>query len=257
MTLLPCIASAYNDTHPQTELSADTLHQSELKLGLGRFEAGVTEDFMLTLEPLLLFLRVKNIQGKYRFVHASDISASVGTGLFWFNLQDFDDDAEDVDFYCFPLQISATWRESSDYRYHGTLSYTAITSQGNVTGEDGNSVKGVGVVETAVFHPTWEVVVDRELSLLVDASILLFQRVKGNGSYVQQINEYTTLEVHPSGEADLKTGFQAFLAVGALWSWEHFNMRALAGYGNYPIPVVNFFFPTRIPMVDFDVYWRF
>lgn len=251
----PGVAHAYHDTDPQTDFGAATLRQTEFRLGLGRFEVGATDEVTLGTMPLPWFLRLKNLLVKWGFFRDDDFQLALDTGLFWVNARDFDKDNEDVTIYCFPLRTTLTWRPAGELRYHLGLSYTAVGTRGS--GGDDVEIEGVGVVETAVLNPTLEWDLTREAALLVDLSFVLFQRGRGNSDQHYTIDAYTTLDTHESGNANLKAGFHAWAAAGFLVSEETFNLRLLGGYGNYLVPVVNFSTLDPIPMVDFDIYWRF
>lgn len=253
--LVPAGASAYTDTSPQTDFGAETLKQTEFRLGLGRFEVGATDDFTFGTTPLLWLFRVKNLLGKWRFVNDGAHAFAASSGLYWLNARDFDEDNADVTVYCVPLRLSYTFRESNEFRYHFTLSYTAVGTRGE--GGDTVEVQGVGLVDTAVFNPTFEWDLVREFAVLVDLSVVLFQRARGNSDQHYVFDEYTTLDLHQDAEADLKSGFQAWLAAGVMLSLDTFNLRLLGGYGNYVVPVVNFSVPDAIPMIDADIFWRF
>jgi len=250
-------AAAFTDAHPQTDTSAETLDAAEFRLGLGRFEAGVTDTIMLGTKPLPWRFKVKNLAGKWRFFDNGTHAVSGGIDLYWFNARDFKEDNADVTFFCFPLRATYTYRQSSALRWHAALAYTAIgTRGGNGSGND-FEIQGAGVVETAVLNPVFEWVVSQKWALLVDASTALFQRASAKADQEIRIDDYTTLTLHQDAAADLKSGFLGWIAGGFLYSREVFNVRFLIGYGNYPIPVVNFFVPEPIPMVDFDLWWRF
>jgi hypothetical protein len=124
-------------------------------------------------------------------------------------------------------------------------------------GGDTVEVEGVGLVDTAVFNPTFEWDLVREFAVLIDLSVVLFQRARGNSDQHYVFDEYTTLDLHQDAEANLKSGFQAWLAAGVMLSLDTFNLRLLGGYGNYVVPVVNFSVPDAIPMIDADIFWRF
>ncbi|MCK6570225.1 hypothetical protein L6V77_03850 [Myxococcota bacterium] len=250
-------AAAFTDAHPQTDTSAETLDAAEFRLGLGRFEAGITDTVMLGTKPLAWVIKVKNLGGKWRFYDNGAHAVSAGVDLYWFNARDFDEDNADVTFYCFPLRATYTYRQSSALRWHVGLSYTAIGTRGGNGGDNDVDFEGVGVVETAVLNPVFEWAVSQKWALLVDASTALFQRASANADQKTQIDAYTTLTLHQDADADLKTGFLGWIAGGFLYSREVFNLRFLLGYGNYPVPVVNFFVPEPIPMFDFDLWWRF
>lgn len=250
-------AAAFTDAHPQTDTSAETLDAAEFRLGIGRFEAGITDTVMLGTKPLPWGIRIKNFGGKWRFYDDGTHAVAVGLDLLWVNAQDFDADNADVTVYCFPLRVAYTYRQSATLRWHAALGYTAVGLRGGSGDENDVEFQGVGVVETAVFNPVFEWVVSQKWAVLVDASTALFQRASGNADQEVSIDAYTTLTLHQDADADLKSGFLGWIAGGFLYSREVFNLRFLLGYGNYPFPVVNFFVPEPIPMFDFDLWWRF
>jgi hypothetical protein len=250
-------AGAFTDEHPQTDTSASTLDAAEFRLGLGRFEAGITDSVLLGTKPLAWLLKVKNLGVKWRFYDEGRHAVSVGVELYWFNARDFDEDNADVTFYCFPLRATYTFRQSASLRWHAGLAYTAIGTRGGNDGDSEVEIEGVGVVETAVFNPVLEWAVSQKWALLVDASTALFQRASANADQEKQLDAYTTLTLHQDADANLKSGFLGWISGGFLYSREVFNLRFLVGYGHYPVPVVNFFVPEPIPMVDFDLWWRF
>ena len=73
-----------------------------------------------------------------------------------------------------------------------------------------------------------------------------------------ELDEFTTAELQAEGETsvlDLVDG--SSLVFGALLSWQRFNLRLGASFGNYNIPGVNFVIAGRLIVPEIDMYWRF
>lgn len=249
-------ARADVDRDPQTDFGAATLPQWDLRLGLARFDLGLTDNVMLGTLPLLFALKVKNLQLKWRFYQEGPWSLAASAGILSVNLQDYKKDAADVTFFVVPVQLTATYQLQPDLLFHGALAYSGVGTKGGA-GTDDTDVEGVAVVDTAVLNPSVEYRLSHRTAAILDANVLLFQRARGTATETHAVDEYTSVEAHQKGGADLKQAFRGNLVLSFLWSWDVFNLRAGLGYGHLELPVAHLFAgkPTLVP--DFDLWWRF
>ena len=90
------------------------------------------------------------------------------------------------------------------------------------------------------------------------ARYLVFQRGTANADVELHPDAYTTVAIHYSGQADgVEFRNAGSLELGAVMSWQTFNLRLGYGYGNYNVPGVNFVTAQKYFFPDFDLFWIF
>ncbi len=250
-------AHAWQDTEPATDWSALTLHQNEWRMGLFRGQYGILEPLQIGTQWLPWLLKVPNVDLKWTVWSDRTWSASVSGAFFTVNAQDFDKDAEDIQFTMVPIELTGSWRGDA-LAAHLRLSYTVVKTTGDASVESADTdIKGVAAVSTGALGLSGEWHLSRSFALVTELAASIYQDAKATGESSSQIDPRTTLELHAGGSADLKSGRLANGTLSAFWSWATFNLKLGLGYGNYQVPTLHLFAGDPVVFPDLDMFWRF
>ena len=270
LALLPAPARAWHeDKAPVTEHSAATLREDEWKLGLATLEYGLTDRWEVGAVHLFLIARIINVFTKVRVYDDGFFSAALSGGVYFTNLQFYNEDNPDLRFYILPFAAHGSLRWD-DLSAHLTLSYTLTGTSADDLGQQETAnfpVQGslmTGVAATAV---EWRL--SRSFALLAQGRLTLFQAVRTQISGSTTFDEgRTTLEIFGEADVDLDA-FGGNVSLSAFWSWEIFNLKLGLGYGRYIWPFINVMLPdVSLPdgtviglsqptiFPEFSLFWR-
>lgn len=253
-------ARAYHDEEQRLiSDTAYTLDEDQWRLGLFRLDYGLSDDFTGGTYLLPWVIAMANVQVKYEFWQPSeDWVLAVRGGLFRLDLSvfqrlDVDKDSSAI-FWIAPLEGVVSWRIDDTFTLNGQLVYTAVGVVGNYNADE---FEGAAAVTNGQLALGLEWRLTRVTALILHGRSLLFQLAQANASSTSMPDEYTTIEVRGTARSEVfNVEDGSSLTASVAFSWETFNLRLGLGYGNWSLPAINFVLPTRTPIADFDLFWR-
>ncbi len=250
----PAVAE-HDAAGPVTEYSAYTLKKGEFSVGPSLFEYGALESLDVSTHPALLLARVANFGLKWGFYETGDWSFSAALNVASVNLRTYREDLPDVQVTSLPFEFMTTWRRG-DFSYNLGVAHTLLRSNAQ-PGEE-IDLLGLAEISAAFLHPTVEWRLSETFALVLESNIKLFQTFGVQGSTETEAQDgRIRLELFGSLDAEAGEGRMADISLSGYWSWRYFNLRLGLGYGNYLVPVVKLFVPTKIPFPELAIFWRF
>jgi hypothetical protein len=263
LSSLPSTAAAgsraTDDARPLINYSATTRPAGTFTLGL--WDIGYSPLNWLTLETYTWpWLRsASNGSLKVRLFKGEAWTLSAKLGAIRLDLQAIADDAPETVLWSVPVEIATSWRANERWRFSGTFVYTSVIQDGSYESDDLEGAAGYSnsqLTLEALFQlsPSW--------SLFVRSRHLLSIEISGEIETQYQLDNdpYTTIETHASAGSDdlLGMGFpQTWQVVpGIAYVGDSFFVEAGLGYGNFSIPGLNFFIPSRSYVPQLDLGWR-
>lgn len=255
-------ALAYHSVRKQpVSGTAFLLNQGEWQVGLFRVDYGAMEQLQIGTYTMPWLVVFPNIQFKMLAFQNERWAVSLRPGLFY---EDFElprkiygigPESTDIKLWIIPLEgyVSAVIKE----RFTLTLAavYTAIAGKGSYNPDD---YRGTAAAANAQIGLGFQWRVNHVTALTFQARYVAFQSATGVGNVTMDVDDATSADVRARGSAnaaDASNGYS--FAASALFSWQTFNLRVGAGYGNYNIPGMNLVIPKRYPFPVFDLFWRF
>jgi len=255
--LTSATAHATHDDAPATDYTAYTLRDGEYRAGPGRFEWGVTETVDLGTLTWLWYVRAPNAHVKWRFWDGEGWAVAASLGVASFNLGRLVPNA-DIETRIIPFELLGSWR-SGQLTYSLGFGHTLTRSEAGAENEESGSAAAALDLSVGYLHPTLEWRRSATFAWVLESRIGLFQQGTGDASSEVEVNERTKVEIFGAADADISGSTRLVnVSLGALWSWDQFNLRAGLGYGNYSVPGVNIFIPeVRFPYPELAAFWRF
>ncbi len=258
-TALPAHAYHTKDQHV-TEESAYTLRKHDFRVGLWKTQYGIIDQVTAGTYVWPWVFRVANLHLKWRYWHDDTWAFSVFTGFFHLdtrNLQSVDDDAGNAVIDVVPFELAASYRFDDSYTLSVAPVWTTVNVKGDLANDDLKGA-GEGAVNNFQLTATFEWRISRVTALLFHGRYLVAQRAHARGDVVLHPDEYTTVEVHAAGTTDALDFRRAgSLTIGAVYSWQYFNLRTGLSFGNYNVPGINFVIGAPLVVPDVDLYWIF
>lgn len=264
---LPTPAYAdHTELDRQTEVSAFTLQQEQLRLGLFKLEYGIFDAWSVGTytAPWLLIPVTQSMAGdvytKVKLLDVGRTAVSARAGVFYFDVNDFSrGDIEDGDFNAtiFPLTAAVSYRADRAWTISSEVTWVQSLLSGDVSSTGDATALGAGAQNNLQFSLSAEWRVSRHVA------INLLGRV---AAYVAPAVLHTNATVDDSTTAELEAEITAEDAIGAwmlqpgvTYSKGTFNLRVGLGGGYLFVPGILLVSaqPFPGPLPDFDIYWRF
>lgn len=254
-------APAFHDEQLHvSEDTAYTLPRGDVRLGLWKVDYAPWEPFFFGTYQWPWLLAVGNLHAKWRYWHDDDWAFAVATGFYHFdtkNLKRVDQKAGNAQIDVAPLELSGTYRFGPRYALSLNGVFTNVKIKGQLTRTDLRGA-GEGAVNNFQLVTNFEWRYTRVTAFFATARYLVFQRGDANADVELHPDAYTTVAIHYSGQADgVEFRNAGSLELGAVMSWQTFNLRLGYGYGNYNVPGVNFVTAQKLFFPDFDLFWVF
>lgn len=265
LLLSPRESFAYHtETERQTDFSAWSLAQGELRLGLFQQEVGLFNWWTAGTYtmPWLLIPLARSFNGslytKFKFLDTGRFAASFQPKVFYLSFYDLKvGELEDGDFQAFVMPLELTTSMVIDDHFSASLQATWVQSFVNSQAETVDEYTALGAVaqnnlqfalygeyrlsRVVAFNLTTRFVpyispltIDGETSANDNTTVTLNADVEGTGSHVAWL-------VQP----------------GVAFSWQTFNFHVGIGYGNVILPGLRIVSEEKFIVPDFDVFWRF
>jgi hypothetical protein len=258
-------AHAYlTETDRQTDFTAFTLQQNQVRLGIFEAEYGIFDSLMVGTytAPWVLWVVEQdpalNAYAKWKFLHLGRFAMSARGTMFYFDLDDVDygDFANEGSFRAtiIPLTLAAsyiiddTWTASME----GIWVQTFIG--GDVTSDDIQAF-GSGAQDN------FQVTLNGELRI---SRVTAFNLLVRFAPFVSNATINSTADVDAATTADLEASVQFdelenswLIQPGVTFSWEWLNIQVGVGYGDLFIPGLRIIAPDKTIVPDLAVYARF
>ncbi len=247
-------ASAYHsDTEFVTADTAYTLRENEWKIGLWSVEYGAWGVLDVGTYWAPWFVNIFSLNLKYKFWSNEDWAVAARLGFVRWDLSTLSADATAI-FSIIPVELLGSYRISENWRTSASLLYTQVAVEGDFESDD---YQGAAAVSNLQLTSTTEWRLSQVWALYGRVNFLAYQVAKATADATFQPDEFTDVQVVGGAKTDAVDVQNAVsLVVGFSASWEIFNFRMGAGYGNYVVPAVNFVLPSKSPIVELDMYWR-
>jgi hypothetical protein len=256
-------AHAYNDDDdkPQlTDRTAYTVPKGMHKIGVFSVEYGLTDDLQMITWQFWWHILAPNGGLEWRFIKTPlySMSASI-TGLYVTTrpLTLIFEDLPIADLGIVPVDLIGTWRLGKESNWSLTWGneLTPVFLAGTF---DDEAFQGAVNLTNLQSHATLEWRVSRVVALQLHGRYLVFQNARAATEIETKPDDFTTIRAGAVVKSDIFDFPHAFQLVPQVHlSWETFNLVLGLGYGNYIIPAINFYLPTRGVVPKIDLYWRF
>jgi len=263
VTLLvwPATAAAYNTPRtPSTDHTAYTLPQKSFRLGLWSAEYSVFDSVTVGTYWPAWIVRVASLHAKWRFWQPGSWAFAVYGDVFRLDtkaLKKLDQSAGTAIITAGTIEPRASFRISDRFDLSGSVTWTSVAVDGTLHKGDFDGA-GSGAVDNMQLTSTFEWRLTRVTTLALHARYLVFQRIAANADATYHPDAFTTVEVHGNATSDVLYTPHAFSLLPAVaLSWEHLNLRAGIGYGNFNVPGVNFVVDHKTVIGELDAFWVF
>jgi hypothetical protein len=237
--------------------TAYTLRDGEWRVGLWKAEYGILDSLDLSTYIWPWFLGLAHLHAKWEFWSNESWSFALRAGFFFVDLTRFEalrEQTSDAHLFVAPFEGLLSYRFDDDWSLGGGLVFTKVAVRGSFDAEE---FHGTAAVTNLQLHSTLEWRLSKVTALLLHLRWLAYQTVSSSTRAVWRPDDATTVELIGRIESDgldVQNAWSTLLAVH--FSWEVFNLRLGVGYGNYSIPGLNFVIPTKTPIPEIDLYWR-
>lgn len=256
LLLAPTITSA----NPVIDNTPYTLDTGDVRVGLRSIDVGLgghplLERIDVGTYPLAWLALAGgadtyNVHGKFEFWRDETLSLSIGAGVLSVDLEPLDVPAE---FFIVPIEGWAGVRATDRLTVIGGVVYTDVElTAGDEVGPI-DELRGAVGTSSMQLHAALRYRLSTRTELVLDGRYVAYQRQRAQAMVEEgNVDNTTTYE-----DDLLDLGHAFAVGLSAHWSWERFNLRLGAEYGNMNIPGVNFVVPERLPTPRFDFYWVF
>jgi hypothetical protein len=258
-------AHAYlTETDRQTDFTAFTLQQNQLRLGVFEVEYGILDSLMggTYTAPWVLWVVLQdpsvNAYAKWKFLDLGRFAMSARATAFYFDLDDVDlGDASDEGAFRTTI-IPLTLAGSYIFDDHWTLSSEAIWVQSFVSGDatvDDMEAWGSGAQNNFQLTLNGEYRLSRVTALNL---IVRWAPYVGNANTQAnaQIDDATTADVEASVQFD-ELNNSWLIQPGVTFSWEYINIQVGVGYGDLFIPALRIVGADKTIVPDLAIFARF
>ena len=261
--LVPGRADAFHEGDERIiDRTAYLLRDGEWVFGM--WDVGWGAWSWLTLDSYTLpwLVGAANFSAKFRLWTSGPWAFSGKIGLVALDIQKFKkrflgDDIPPSSVVIVPIELMASWRLSGMFTASAGILSSPIVAKGESEEDDVQGAAGSSNVQALL---SLEMRLGRKWAFLLCSRHLLYMDVTAKAKSERTIDEYTTLEIVGSAGSEGVAGLEfpsVFSVVPAVaYSRESFNMFFGLGYGNWSLPVINFVRPTKSPVVEFDMFWR-
>jgi hypothetical protein len=231
----------------------------DFRLGLYKFSATVADRVTLGTYTLPWAVRAPNAFIKVRFLSLGPTQWAAGAGFLRLDTEVLYGRGPSVPVFTVASgYLTGSIELGPRHQLSNTLLTTVIRGSGEI---DDDTLRGTGEATLTNLHDVlvYEFRISRALALVVTGRYQVLQVLAGDTVFRAQPDEYTSIDVAVAASDEHSLNFRwAFSVVPALaWSWETFNLRFGAGFGNYNVPGVNVMVAQRTPIPELDLYWTF
>ena len=245
---------------PITDETANTHSAGRIRLGPFKAEYGVFDTFMLGTYVLPWVALAPNLYGKWKFFEKGDWSVSTALGGLTLDLSRLEPLEENFATATITLgrfEPTVSWRLSERFTWSSSTPYSEVAVRGEI---DPEAFEGAlqGAIDNFQLTQTLEWRATSVTALVVHGRASLSGRASAAGRFKLAPDKYTSIEARGAVSTRNIKPFEALsLVTSVALSFQHFNLRVGAGYGNWNIAPFNFQLPKKTPIVDLDVYWLF
>ncbi len=265
LSLSPLKASAYHtETQRQTDFSAWSLSQGELRLGLFQQEVGIFDWWTVGTYtvPWLLIPVARSFNGslytKLKFLDTGRFAASFQPKAFYLSFYDLEvGSLEDGNFQALIMPLQLTTSMVIDTHFSASLEATWVQSFVNSDAETVDEYTALG----AVAQSNLQFALYGEYRL---SRVVAFNLVTRFVPYISPVNLNGQAEATDTTTVNLNADLQSdgsqvawLIQPGVAFSWKTFNFHVGLGYGNVILPGVRIVSQEKFIAPDFDVFWRF
>ena len=232
-----------------------TLRHNEWQIGVWRTDYGITDWWMVGTYHVPWVIVAPNLQTKLKFLSGESWAVAFQPGILYLDTTIVLSDTATAKVFMVPLQLSGTVDVAPDWSATLATVFTGVWGSGTY---DKDEFEGGAAITNFQIAGNIEWRIDSVWALVLEGRYLAYQENDAAGVAIKQPTDTLTLEVHGAADAtvvDLQHAFS--VALSAVASFETFNVRFGAGYGNYNIPGMNLVWPNKLPFPEVDVFWRF
>jgi hypothetical protein len=255
-------ASAYHSARKRNvSAMAFVLQKGEWQVGPFRVDYGALEQLTIGTYVAPWVFLFPNIQFKILAFQSERWSVSLRPGLFYEDLElppklyGVGPADTTIKLWVIPLEGYASFIINPRFTLTAAAVYTAVAGKGSYNPSD---YEGTAAAANAQVGLGLEWRVNNVTAFNFQARYVAFQSANGVGTVTVEVDDVTSADVEAQGTArgaDASNGFS--VTAYAHFSWQTFNLKVGAGYGNYNVPGMNLVVPERHPYPVFDLYWRF
>jgi hypothetical protein len=242
------------------------LAPGEVRLGLGRIQAGVPIDALAGLEIGTMVipwagwffdLKTANGHAEYQFLEAGPFAASVGAGLF---VAKMTKEKHPGRFLGVPLSLLGAYRLSPRFILSGGVQGVYLHADGSYDerGKHEGQLQGAVAAHSLSLQTQLEWQLSRHFSLVGGGRLLGYTRAHGAAHADIRINDDTQLMAFGTGSIHYaEKGVGSLFGGYVHWTAGHFHARLGGWYGNYSIPGIYFILPKPMFVPEVDLFVRF
>lgn len=249
----------HTDEQRITDETAYTLPEGHVRLGLWKVQWTPWSPLLIGTHTFPWAVLAPNAHLKLKPLHVDPVALAVQAGYLRLDtsrLRFIDETAAAAIVTSVPIELVGSLRFGRAF----TLSAGAVYTNVRVDGElEQYAFHGAGraAVDNLQALLTAELRFTRVTALVVHGRYLVYQGAHGEFDIRSQPDAYTTIEAETSADVEVGPNHGYFVAASLVFSFEHFNLKVGAGYGNVNIPSVNFMLDRRLLQPVLDLYWIF
>ncbi len=241
-----------------TQRTARTLAQNEWLVGLWRTQYGLLESLDVGTYQLYLALGMPNAFIRHAFWENDKHAVSLNVDAFYLDsdfLWLYGDEASAFWALLIPIEFRTTIAASDQLFLTFGVDVTLARGEGQV---DGDTTQGLAAAQQLILPLTVEWEFSQRYLVGLHMKYSPFAELVGEGDTTVQIDPTTRADIQAAGAVDPQAYDHAFSAIAyVLFRWETFNLRVGGGWGSLSLPGLNLMAANRMPLVDFDLFWRF
>jgi len=255
----PTTAVAYHDEDtPSLEESAYQVRSHEwlvgpLELGVGLWRFQLSTRTMPWILGAALGKAMPNLEVDLLLFERKGFTLSAGSSLYYVNSNKLIEGEDLLSLFMIPAGASLSYRVNARHTVSGDFKYVRVISSGTVE-QDDIEVNGATLADSAQLRASWEWRLTRVSALLTYLRYAPFHGDPVVTSSVQ-VDSRTTADVEATVETE-DLGNSVAGGVAALFSWEHFNLRAGVSYGALFLSGPGLIVPLKYPYPEVNLYWR-
>lgn len=265
LLLSPQESFAYHtETERQTDFSAWSLSQGELRLGLFQQEVGIFDWWTVGTYtvPWLLIPVSRSFNGslytKFKFLDTGRFAASFQPKAFYLSFYDLQvQGLEDGDFQALIMPLELTTSLVINHHFSASLEATWVQTLVNADAKtvDEHTALGAIAQNNLQFALYGEYRLSRVVAFNLTTRLVPYSSpVNLNGE--AEATDATTVNLNADLQPD-GPPVAWLVQPGAAFSWRTFNFHIGVGYGNVILPGVRIVSQRKFIVPDFDVFWRF
>lgn len=254
----------HTDEDRQTDFSAYTLQQGQLRLGLFQQEVGIFDWWTVGTytAPWILNPIARSFNGslytKLKFVDTGKFALAFRPTAFYLSFHDLSmGDLEDGEFEALvlPLILTGSYVINDDWSASAEATWVQTVAGGDAEAVEDSSALGAIAQSNLQFALYGEYRISRVVAVNMIGRYVPFT-LPVNISGSSEVDETTSLTFDADAEdSGVKNAW--LLQAGMAFSWKTFNFHFGVGYGNFILPGARIVGAQKIIVPDFDIFWRF